>query len=204
MYRSTPSSFASFAVRTRASQLISQVSLWKSSPLGSFESAARSTTASTPFKCSARIFLESSCTTSILESSASNSLPKKKRSSALTAYPCSSSVATSTVPMYPPAPVTNTFAMCFLFLHSEVLRQIPEPWLLLVLVGENRFAFCYRPANLQIRVVPQHSPVMFRRIIIRHLVNHFCVRFQRAKTMGESRGIQELIPLGCTDDSRHV
>src|SRR6266581_1544223 len=45
---------------------------------------------------------------------------------------------------------------------------------------------------------------MLRRIVIRHLVNHFGVRLQRAEPVRESHRHQKLVPVRCADHPRHV
>src|SRR6266480_183143 len=105
--------------------------------------------------------------------------------------------------MYPPAPVTNTRDM-EVSLSFEIYWQFAEPRLLAVLLRENCFSLPDWPGNPQIRIVPKHASVVFRRVVVRHLVNDLGIRFQRAESMREPDGNKKLVPVGGTDDARHV
>src|SRR5260370_16629449 len=90
--------------------------------------------------------------------------------------PCSNNAGTSVVPMYPPAPVTNTFAIGVPF-SRKIILQFTEPWLLAVLFRQNGLPLLDRPGNFHAPVVPHQPPVIPRRIAIPHLLNPFPISF---------------------------
>src|SRR5260370_42652234 len=100
--------------------------------------------------------------------------------------PCSSSPGTNVVPRCPPAPVTNTLAIGTPLL-LEITPQFSEPRLLPVLFRKNCFALRDGAGNPHVRVVPLLSAVIFRRVVIRHLVKFLpCQRADAAASFSSS------------------
>ena len=69
-----------------------------------------------------------------------------------------------------------------------------------IFVGDQRFVCRHRPSDGERRVVPQQAAIVFGRVIGTYFVNDFGIRLQRAITMGEPFGNEDLAP---PDSAQH-
>src|SRR5438046_1175656 len=62
----------------------------------------------------------------------------------------------------------------------------------------------HRPLDLKLWTIPKQTPVVLRRVIVRHFIDHLGVGLQGGETVRKALGNQELIPFFRTQDDAHV
>src|SRR5262245_35183565 len=75
---------------------------------------------------------------------------------------------------------------------------------MLVLIRKDRLSLGYRPRDAQLRISPEQSRVILRRIVVRSLVDDFRIRLKRSESVGESLRSQDLVPLVGAHGSGHM
>ena len=69
-----------------------------------------------------------------------------------------------------------------------------------IFVGDQRFVCRHRPSDAESGIAPQEATIVFGGVISIYFVNDFGIRLQRAITMGEPFGNEDLAP---PDSAQH-